>query len=234
MLSDEWPSSVSRKRCARSTSTALPSIPNSKFELDREAVCRSIEALKGKPLFYLDEGEDRITCAEVVRSKLPPRIKLYAIRRQNLPSRDDGAGVIGELALKESEGLAEAIHLRLYPNSIVAAEFFYYGPRISRLETFLNERCGQDIVIKQLLRGDAIERALKFHEIRVLRVKIHPSNISKASARELGFDGLMATAKNFDADVYADVTLRAETGSGDFTKRIKSPGITPNRLQQLP
>jgi hypothetical protein len=192
------------------------------FELDRAAICDAIAGLKGTPEFYLDEGADKITCGEVVSDKLPPRIKLYAIRRENLPSRDSGDGVIEELQLQETEGLAEAIHIRLYPNSVIAAEFFYYGPRISRFQTFLNQRCDQQVVVKELIRGDAIERALKLRDVRALRVKIHPSDVSKQKASDLGFDGLMSTAKAFDAGVYADVTLRAGGADEGFTGKAKS------------
>ena len=200
---------------------AFPQNPDPDFELDREAICKAIKKLKGTEQFYLDEGADKITCGEVVSEKLPPRIKLYAIRRENLPSRDTGQGIIEELQLRATEGLAEAIHIRLYPNSIIAAEFFYYGPRISRFQTFLNQRCGQDLVIKELYRGDAIERALTFKDVRALRVKIHPSDLSKQKASELGFDGLMRTAKTFEAGVYADVTLRAQGYDESFTEKVK-------------
>lgn len=192
------------------------------FELDRDAVCAAISSLKGTKDFYLDEGSDKITCAEVVRSKAPQRVKLYAIRRENLPSRDAGNGVIEELQLRATEGLAEAIHIRFYPNNVIAAEFFYYGPRISRLQTFLNQRCGQDVVIKEFYRGDAIERALLLKDVRALRVKIHPSDISKERISDLSFDGVMSTAKAFDAGVYADVTLRAEGNDASFTAKAKN------------
>jgi hypothetical protein len=201
---------------------AFPQDEDPQFELDRAAVCEAITALKGTDGFYLDEGADKITCGEIVSDKLPPRVKLYAIRRENLPSRDSGDGVIEELQLQEAEGLAEAIHIRLYPNSIIAAEFFYYGPRISRFQTFLNQRCDQQVVLKELIRGDAIERALKLKDVRALRVKIHPSDVSKQKASDLGFDGLMSTAKAFDAGIYADVTLRAAGADEGFTGKAKN------------
>jgi hypothetical protein len=200
---------------------AFPQNQDPEFELDRAAVCKAIVALKGTDEFYIDEGADKITCGEVVSDKLPPCLKLYAIRRENLPSRDSGDGVIEELQLQEAEGLAEAVHIRLYPNSIIAAEFFYYGPRISRFQTFLNQRCDQQVVVKELIRGDAIERALKLKDVRALRVKINPSDISKQKVSELGFDGLMSTAKTFDAGVYADVTLRAPGADDGFTGNVK-------------
>lgn len=200
---------------------AFPAKPDPAFLLDPGAVCKAINALRGTAVFYLDEGADRITCAEVVDASKPPKIKLYAIRRENLPSRDTGSGIIRELNLAADEGLAEAIHIRLFPNSVIAAEFFYYGPRTSRFETFLNERCNQDVIVKELYRGDVIERALKFRDVRALRVKINPSALTKQKASDLGFTGLIDTAKNFDAGVYADVTLRAEGDDPKFTAKVK-------------
>lgn len=200
---------------------AFPAGKVKDFELDRAAVCTAISKLAGTPDFYLDEGDDRITCAEVVGAKLPPKIKVYGIRRQGLPSRDNGAGKISDLALAANEGLAEAIHLRLYPNSVIAAEFFYYGPRISRVQSFLNERCGQNIIIRSLIRGDAVERALSMDEMRAIRIKLHPSDETKRKASKLGLGGLLDTAKEFDAGVYADVTLRAEKQDPKFKARVK-------------
>lgn len=201
---------------------AIPQDGKPGFALDRAAVCKAMTGLKGTKDFYLDEGRDQITCGGVVSSVAPQQIKLYAVRRENLPSRDNGAGDIGDLNLAAQEGLAEAIHLRLYPNSIVAAEFFYYGPRISRFQRYLNSRLGQQVILAPLIRHDMIERALEMAEIRVLRVKINPSHMTKAKAAELNLDKLLSTAKDFHAGVYADVTLRSEGSDGAFSSRVKT------------
>jgi hypothetical protein len=109
-----------------------PATSTKRWKLDRAAIVKAIKGHVGQPSFYLDEGEDRITCAEVHSDKAPQSIKLYGIRRTNLPSRDSGTGTIGDLGLAVTEGLAEAVHLRLFPNGIIGFESFFYGPRIGR------------------------------------------------------------------------------------------------------
>jgi hypothetical protein len=203
-----------------------PSKAPSDWTLNRKAVTNCIESLTGKPEFYFEEdGGERITCAEVHGDRAPQKLKFYAIRRTDLPSLDSGTGVIGDLALAETEGLAEAVHLRLFPNSIIGFESFFYGPRISRIEAFLNERCaaalGVPVFIKQLYRGDMITRALKYEDIRVFHAKIHPSNESRRAAQEAGLKGVMDTASEFGADVYAEIRLRADPGDARFTNRVK-------------
>ena len=191
------------------------------WKLDRAAIVSAIKAHIGQGTFYLDEGEDRITCAEVHSHKAPQSIKLYGIRRTNLPSRDSGTGQIGDLGLATREGLAEAVHLRLFPNGIIGFESFFYGPRIGRLQDYLKKRCNLDVMITPLYRADMLERALKFKDVRVLRVKVLPSLVSKEMIKKAGLKGVLDVASNFDAGVYAEVTLRAAAFDEGFTDKVK-------------
>jgi hypothetical protein len=198
-----------------------PTTPTNGWKLDRAAVVKAIEGHVGRATFYLDQGEDRITCAEVHGEKAPQCIKLYGIRRTNLPSRDSGKGKIGDLGLAVNEGLAEAVHLRLFPNGIIGFESFFYGPRIGRLQDYLTERCNLDVVVNPLYRADMLERALKFKDVRVLRVKLLPSIVSKELVKKAGLKGVLDVATNFDAGVFAEVTLRAEGFDDGFTSKVK-------------
>jgi hypothetical protein len=199
----------------------VPHRPTDGWKFDRKAVVKAIESHAGRKSFYLDEGDDRISCAEVFDAKAPQSIKLYAIRRSNLPARDSGSGVIGDLGLKVSEGLAEAVHLRLFPNGIVGFESFYYGPRISRWESYLQERCSMAVSVRELYRGDMLDRALKFNDIRVLHVKLLPSMVTREQMKGAGLAGVLDAAKNFDAKVYADLTLRSERFDDGLTAKAK-------------
>lgn len=198
-----------------------PSVDDS-WTLPRSAIAERLSGLEGDA-FYLDEGADRITCAEVHGAKAPQQIKFYGIRRRNLPSRDDGGGQIVELGLREKEGLAEAVHVVLFPNSIIGFESFFYGPRISRIESFINLRCEDDLAgpisIKQLYRGDMIERALQYTDIRVLRVKMRPNAPIPAGDKDLV--GVLEAANALHAAKYADVTFRTESHDERFSDRVK-------------
>jgi hypothetical protein len=209
----------------------VPTTPAKGWKLDRAAIVKAINWHIGQPTFYLDEGEDRITCAEVHSEKAPQSIKLYGIRRTNLPSRDSGTGTIGDLGLAVTEGLAEAVHLRLFSNGIIGFESFFYGPRIGRFKDYLTERCNLDVAIQPLYRADMLERALEFKDVRVLRVKLLPSMVSKELIKKAGLKGVLDVATNFDAGVFAEVTLRAEGFDKGFTGKVKGM-LTQFRIEK--
>jgi len=66
-----------------------------------------------------------------------------------------------------------------------------------------------------------LERALKFKDVRVLRVKLLPSMVSKELVKKAGLKGVIDVATNFDAGVFAEVTLRAEGFDEGFTGKVK-------------
>lgn len=75
--------------------------------------------------------------------------------------------------------------------------------------------------MRPLYRGDMLERALNFKDVRLLRVKVLPNTVSKASIKEAGLKGVLDVASNFDASVFAEVTLRAEGFDDGFTSNVK-------------
>jgi hypothetical protein len=193
--------------------------------ISRKKVCEAINKLVGTSGFYFEQPDDKATCGEVVSDIHPHKIKIYGIRRENLPSQDDGNGTIQDLALNADEGLAEAVHVRLYPSGIVAFESFYYGPRISRFESYLTHACNEDILLHPLIRHDVIDQALKYDEIRSVRIKFHPGSVSDGVADDLGLSPALDAADEFGADRSIEMVLRAETPSGgtnqSFLKRTK-------------
>ena len=187
---------------------------------DRDRVAGAIGQLTGHAAYL--EDADHVNRAEVYSASRPQCIRFYKIRRDDLPAVDDGAGDRSDLGLAADEGLAEAIHICLFDNGVIGAEFFFYGPRINRFEAYVNDKLGVAVVISQLARHDVIDEALRFGEIRVLRIKLNPSAISAAAAHSANLDGLMEVASSFEAGVYADITLRAERYDTGLTHQAKT------------
>ena len=185
--------------------------------LDRGAVAEGIRVLSGEDAYHDDNGF--ITRATVDSDRPPQALRFYRVRRDGLPGKDDGRGRHGDLGLAEEEGLAEAIHMRLFRNGVIGAEFFFYGPRVSRFALFLRNKLDLAYIIRPLVRRDAIEQALRFGEIRLLRLKFDPSAISQEEASAANLAGLMDTAADFHTGVYADLTLRSERNDQSFTQR---------------
>ncbi len=189
-------------------------------EWKRAEVCNAIRALTG-PDVYFDDG-DQVNRAEVISTVAPHKIRFSKVRRDDLPGVDDGAGDSADLDLDDEAGLIEAIHLVLFKNGIIGAEFFYYGPRVSRFERYLNQKLDLGpFEVCELIRNDVIDRALDFSDIRLLRIKFSPSVTSQQAAAAANLDGAMKTATTYGADVYADITLRAERHDDGFKQKVK-------------
>lgn len=187
---------------------------------DRDEACRAINALTGTDVYY-DDGE-QVVRAEVFSADRPHMIRFFKVRRDDLPAVDDGAGDRRDLDLDEGAGLIEAIHLCLFPNGIIGAEFFFYGPRISRFQKYLNQKLDiGPFEIAELVRNDVIDQALRFGDIRLLRIKVDPSVMSQQAAQATNLDGLLDAAQSFGAGVYADLTLRAESNDDGFKQKVK-------------
>jgi len=188
---------------------------------DREAVCAAVLALSGVDA-YFDDGE-QVNRAEVYSENKPHMIRFFKVRRDDLPGVDDGAGDRTDLEIAEEAGLIEAIHLCLFPNGIIGAEFFFYGPRISRFERFVNQKLDLGpFELCELIRNDVIDQALRFDDIRLLRIKLTPSPASRDAIAGVKLGPLMDMAVDLGAGVYADLTLRAESHDDKFRDKIKT------------
>jgi hypothetical protein len=195
-----------------------------RFRLDRAGVLAAINALSGTPQFYLPEGpadEEQNLCAAVDRTRPPHRFRFYRVRRKNLPETE-AAGDFEALDLDARRGLAESIHVVLFDDNVVGSEYNHYGPRATTLATFLNERCGQDVYLKQLVRRDVIDDVLRMSDIRRIRIKAEPAAAAALRGRATGIGGAVDAATSFSAGKYVDLTLAADPADGEFTQRVKS------------
>lgn len=190
------------------------------FELDREAVVTCISALGGSADFYIDEGDQQYLCAVVDRVAEPQRLRLYRIRRGNLPETEE-AGSFEELELAAQRGLAESIHILLFEGSVIGSEYNHYGPRITTFGQFLNERCGLDVRIRPFIREDVFSAILGMREIRRFRVKVSPHGVAELQQQGIALSEGFDVADVFRAGRYVDLTWASEPGDADFTERVK-------------
>jgi len=122
-------------------------------------------------------GDD--ICLVVDRKTCPQRIRLGNIRRSGFPQTENG-GKVSPLKLAENAGLVEYTHIVVLGNNIIGAEFNFYGPRVSRLQSYLNLKAkdhGPRIRINQLIRGDIAEQLKRLKDVRMLDLKIEKSQI---------------------------------------------------------
>lgn len=55
------------------------------------------------------------------------------------------AGGLNGLNLTTNQGLYEPIHLQVFANNIIGVEFNFYGPRPSRLGSYLRQAIGDQL-----------------------------------------------------------------------------------------
>lgn len=192
--------------------------------LNRKAICDEIRSLSGKDAYFTttDSSGEHTVRAEVLSDKPPQRIRFFKVRWDELPGVDDGEGSQADLPLEEGEGLSEAVHIRLFKRGVVGVEAFGYGPRAERFGRYARDHLGFDAVMRRLVRHDAIDQALQFEDIRLLRIRLDPSVASREAAGDPKLAGLMQTADDFDAGVYADLTLRSEGNDHRFRDRVRA------------
>lgn len=191
------------------------------YVLDRVQVIEAIAALRGTANFYIDEGDEQYLCGIVDRAEPPQRIRFYRVRRRNLPETEE-AGTFQDLELAARQGLAESIHVVLFENSVIGSEYNHYGPRVSTFGYYLNERCGQNVRIRQFIRVDVLQAILNMREIRRFRVKVTPLGATQLQERAQALsDGFEATDV-FRAGKYMDLTLASEPRDANFTQQVKT------------
>jgi hypothetical protein len=193
------------------------------FELDRDAVAASVQALMGTVRFYLSEGdpaEEQSLCAVVDRVTPAHRLRFYRVRRRNLPETESD-GVFEALELEERRGVAESIHMVFFDGNVVGSEYNHYGPRASTLGQFLNERCGLDVRLRPLVRADVLDQILRMSQIRKLRIKVDASEAVALRQSEGDLGSAFEAAEIFSAGRYVDLTLAARPSDERFTEKVK-------------
>lgn len=192
--------------------------------LRRPDICKAITGLTGKSAYYttVDSTGEHTVRAEVLSGKAPQKIRFFKVRWDELPGKDDGEGSQEDLPLKDGEGLSEAIHIRLFRRGVVGIEAFGYGPRAERFGRYVRDHLGVDCEMRRLVRHDAIDQALEFEDIRLLRIRLDPSVGSREAVGDPKLQGLMQTADDFDTGVYADLTLRSKGNDRRFRNRVRA------------
>ena len=134
---------------------------------------------------YLDIG-DTTLCCWVRRADPPQKFRFGHIRRTGLPLVEIRGGRLDDLEIPDDSGLVEVIHVVVFENGIIGADFNFYGPRVGRLGQYLNTTCGlcDPVAFEPLVRPDVVAALRRLGTIRLFRLKIRSSfapNIAVAS-----------------------------------------------------
>ncbi len=125
---------------------------------------------------YEDDLEGNVLCL-FLRSGNPNEVLFCRIRRTGLPQLEN-AGELSELPIPDNTGLSEAIHISFFPENIVGMVYNHFGPRISRLSTYLNVKSQMEIPVvtfRALLNADVSKKLDLLDDIRLFEFNVHPS-----------------------------------------------------------
>lgn len=196
----------------RNISTGLPN------EFDAGPALSHIEGLEyTRAGAYLQQADGGDVCCWVDSTTSPQKIRLANIRRKGFPQIEE-LGDLSALTIAELAGIAETTHMMFFPNNIVGAEFNFYGPRPSKLGTYINAKAeghGPRITVNPLLRDNAAQEIAAMRNLRLFDLKVRRSVISviREADENLG-SALDATADVADA-AEVELVLRARPRSDD-------------------
>lgn len=183
-------------------------------KVDLRPLVRDVERLpftdSGRYQTIGNDG-DRI-CIWVDSSQYPVKIRFGSIRVSGLPQAE-AEGVLSDLNLAINQGLCEASHICMFEDGIVGVENNFYGPRISRLASYLLNRsqsAGMKFELEQLIRGDAAEMLLGKDGIRSLELRVRRSYISVIEEADSTLGSAFAAAAQAGNAETVAVILRPE------------------------
>ena len=156
---------------------------------------------------YLFDSDRNALCVVDCSDSDNQRIRFCRVRRTGLPQLER-AGNISDLDIDPDTGLLEAVHVVFFPDNIVGAEYNHFGPRVSRLGSYLSEKSGNELrpltsgnelhplTFRPLLRPDAVEQLDRLTDLRLLDFSISPAYINMVGQVDAGLgDALVANRR---------------------------------------
>jgi hypothetical protein len=152
---------------------------------------------------YWEAPDGNATCCWVEPGTPLRRMRIGSIRRGDLPQVEQD-GALSPLPIPATSGLVEHIHVIFFPDNIVGSEFNFYGPRISRLKHYLDEKAEgvcPPLTFQPLMRGDVAEQLGRLKHVSLFELKIlAPFAESLRKADESLFRAVNATLQAGDAE----------------------------------
>ncbi len=142
------------------------------------------------------------------------RLRVADIRRTNLPHVET-LGQLTPLSFNPSQGLAEQVHIQFFANNIAGSEFNFYGPRMSRVSSYLQAKLGLRVKFDLALRASIAEQLQQLREIRLFRLAITPSLLDELGRTDPSVAGMFANAASFGEPQRMEIVLRTRPRSRD-------------------
>lgn len=179
--------------------------------IDFEPVLRHVNTLSfNDGERYYEDLDGNTICCWVDRATQSQQIRLGTIRRTGFPQVEQD-GNLSAIPIPANAGLAEQIHVQVFPNGIVGTDFNFYGPRIARLSQYLDERGNNlcpNMQVEQLLRQDVYLQLQQFGSIRFLQLRMRPTHAAEVTAINRDLGSTFAAAARIAHDLELEIILR--------------------------
>lgn len=158
----------------------------------------------------LDSG-DRV-CLQMDSLELPIRGRIGRKRLTNLPSIEY-EGDISPLALSPGRGLFESCHFVLYPDKVIGYEGNAFGPRISRLCSYLEEKAKDQVdyvLYKLLWNSDVAGKLQEVESVTLFSISAHRDTAEAISRHDDNLGRVFRTARELSPAPVIKFDLKVE------------------------
>ena len=179
----------------------------------------ALDAIDSLPFTNDDHGRYEFdadgNALSIRRHNTVPNVTLQfgRVRRNGLPMLEK-AGNISDLVLDADTGLLKAIHVVFFPDNIVGAEYNHFGPRVSRLGSYLHEISSEAVAraaFRPILSGDAPKQLDQLSDLRVLDFSILPSYLDVVRQSHVSLsDALAANGRVLENPKVLQVILKPQ------------------------
>jgi len=167
-------------------------------------------------------------CAWVEKKEKGQRRKLIfaKIKRHAFPLQEINFELKG-LNLPKGAGIAELIHIVLFPNNIIGFDYNADGPRIHKFREYLNVKLKNQldgVALNALLRKAVEDQLKNLSRISLFKIKLKPSFAKKVEKANISlFDSIHQTFSNLKAE-YIDILVKLDLDEGrkQLPKVVKS------------
>ncbi|MEV2273560.1 DUF6731 family protein [Nonomuraea africana] len=154
-------------------------------DMELAAAFKAIEDLpfESDSARYMTQADGNALCAWVDDVSEVTRIRLGSIRKNGLPQSEFG-GRLRNLSLEDNEGICEMSHICVFASGIVGVEHNYYGPRATRLPSYVQYALSGSVTpftLEALLRHNVASQLQGRKSIRKLTMRVRRSYIAAIS-----------------------------------------------------
>lgn len=144
----------------------------------------------------------------------PLKLRFGVTRRTSLPPTER-AGVLADLNLPPDQGLSELIHCVFLDNSVVGIEFNHYGPRPSRLASYIQEKINESVKFVSLINRHTAEQLARYNALTHFQLKVKSAVIDDIRQANETVGGLLENIASYggveDVEVRIGAKARSDT-----------------------